>query len=1027
MAKARQRREVLLERSLFDAITHEDSATDTWGPVTDVVNRELRELIANVQVDLHGLTDDLRRGPLARILIDGQSFLGDLRKTFLRHHRRLIVHIRAEGGTEFQARVRQELGELADSFRVHVLSRASKSNHEAWSPGELSEAIDRILEALPPRLEVPVEASVLRKRERASLFEELQRLVLRSDHWLRSALRDTPPKREVELRSFLGWHVYQAEFSGLEGISVLLVQAEVHLEGRARSLFELVARTFDALIVTPDELDASLEQLRAQVEEELVLAEEELSRFIEDIEQRLRRMLAQALQDVKAELPDIGTFRLRNRRRTSTQLLRERKRKQTELLDRLAEVREASSGGYVLLGLRLELAAFRVRATQSLESEVADLERSVRGRSSKQIERVRSELDTALAALQANSADGRLSVQSNRTAKEEVEAKEGVETQDAPDLARVLENLQRVLHDAQRSATQLVEQLESEHALHAFLDSIARRARGLTNYYRVPTVRLAHTEWTLPRTSPVVELPLGVVVADFVEMNVAPELLATTQEVAQSLVPMLTAFSEVERVVHLGGGQLEGDDALVRDAPEFGETWSVLHGSFLRAKEQLDGLEAPAQLWAKDLARSLRTTFQGRLAVLDERLTEGGLAETAAQVRQRPEATTSDRLLAQLARSGQLVWSICSRGVQRVRLRIGEGRLVRLRRGLGLRSTQENLSKDGLVFDPPEERLILPPFYRRLFAGQATWAGDVLETHGVGVAEARRALASSPNGNLRTVVVVGTEGSGRRALLGAVMRGDRFGQLRKVAFTEPAGEREVRVGLEDLGHGQLVVVTGFSWLVSAADGGFAGLRAFVEGIVEDRGRNAFLLEADDLVWQWGCSIAPLEDVFARRVNVPVLGPRELEEALMARHRLSGLTLKFDSESEDIVLQRVFTDLYEASDGLLQLALAYWLGAIEEIEETPGYVRLGAVPKSPHEALRQLEQDTLHTLYVVARQGWMSSEVLGQLLGRRESEGAAILTRMCGMGLLERSSRGYYLIRRHLRGGLRVVFDDRGWT
>lgn len=992
----------------------------SWGALPEVGDIRLLELYVQVQNDLDGLIEELRwvRGPLGKMLLDGQSFLGDLRKTFRRHHRRLSVHVRAEGGVEFTDRVRTELAELAEAFRVHVLTRASKVSHQSWSPVRLAEAIDRVLARVPISIEAQIEPVAYESNADSTWRDELSRWLLIIDRAIRDSSFDEPLTRTIDIRNLFAWHIYKGELKRLEGLSVLLIQSEAHLERRARNLFELIAQAFEDLISRPDELTSNLDQLKALVQEELELAEAELKQFVDDLESRIRTLISDALFETKRELPLLGTLRLPNHHRSVKRLVRERQKRLDYLLGRVEEVTEAACGGHTLLGLYLEVAAFKARTTFRLEADISDLERSVKGRSAKQITRVRAELDGVLDLLSSQKQDAPAAAQS--------EGSEPIEKQ----LPRALESLKRVVRDAQRAVLLTLEQLTSEQALQAPLEVVVREARGLTNYYRVPIARLAHSEWTLPMTTPMIELPLASVVAEFVETDIAPALLQITAETGALLRPLIDVLDEVDRVVSLGGGHLEGDDALVREAPEAGETYSVLRKAFENAQEPLAALEEPAELWARNLARSLRTAFKRGQKSLEQRFTEGELLITANSVTQVKDTPRPAKFWSELGRWAESAQALGQSSGRRLRAQIGEGRVANARRVLGLREEviDVHLSDEAAAFEPPMEKVHLPPYYRRLFAGQATWVGDALEAQTDRMDLARRVLAGSQRGVLRTVAVVGAEGSGRRALLSSLTRGDRFGQLRSIAFTEPVGAQEVQIGLQELGQGQLVVVTGLSWLVSAGEGGFEGLRTLVDGVLADEGRNAFLIEADVLVWRWACSIAPMADLFACHVEVPQLDPRNLENILMERHRLSGLELRFGtSASDDFERSHFFARLHHASDGLLQLALAYWLGSLGAFEESENYVSMSPVPQSPHASMRALSEEFLHPLYLIARQGWMMPSVLAELLGRRESDGAALLARLEGMGLLERTPRGYYIIRRHLAGVLHGVLLERGWA
>lgn len=996
-----------------------------WGGPPLVDSEKLRRSVEEVQSDLQGLVDDLAWGPLHRVTKSGREYLGELRKRILVHLRRLLFHVESEGGTDFRSRAREQLAELAKNLRVNVLGRATRATHAAWTPLEIGEALERRLASVPVSLRVPHERESYVRRAGDGLDYEFRRMLLVADRWLRRSSGDEGPERDIELRSFLGHHLFVAEMEALEGLAVLLVQAEVKLEGRARSVFDLVAGSLGELIARPDNLAENLARLRDQVEDELGLAEEEHQRYIDDLHARARRSLAGAAKAAKRELRDIGTYRLPNRERSQTRIAETRARLALDVKERLDACRAAASGGHGLLGMRLELQAFSVQVTERLDAEIGDLERGLKGRSLKQVERLHAAVDHVVSILEGGEERPQVKLQDSDPPTLDETLPEPTEERRSDALAEGLEQLGRVLRDAQRAAQQLVDQLTSDQALAAPLEVVAREAGRLTDYYVVPIRRLAPTEWTLPEAPELVTLPFRKLVSTFVETDVAPRLLEVTAQGASNFQPILAALAEVERVVHLGGGQLEGDDALVREIPaELGETRAVLAGAFVEVRNQLVELERTAGGWPRELGRDLRRAARDRLDELQRGFDEEGLPTTVASA-EEPE-DRPDRLRSELDRLGGLITGLGHEGRRRVRDAVGEDRIADVRRALGFRA---GLDGDERIapFDSPGERAAVPPFYRRLFAGQATWAGDVLDEHQGAVEVAREVLTLPTGAGARAVALVGAEGSGRRALLGALSRGDRFGPSRRLAFSRPVDPDEVKAALQEIGSGQVVLLTGLRWLLSASRGGFEPLRTLTEGILADGGRNAFLVEAQALVWAWAGSVAPLRDVFGAEIHVSALEPEPLERALLARHRLSGLRLVFPpGESEEAARQRHFQRLHRASDGLLQVALAYWLASLDEVDERTGVVRVGEVPPSPHEALAALPEETLQVLYLVERQGWMSPEVLGEVMGGGLTRGRAVLGRLRRLGLLETVSEQRVSVRRHLQGPLDAVLRERGW-
>jgi hypothetical protein len=376
-----------------------------------------------------------------------------------------------------------------------------------------------------------------------------------------------------------------------------------------------------------------------------------------------------------------------------------------------------------------------------------------------------------------------------------------------------------------------------------------------------------------------------------------------------------------------------------------------------------------------------------------------------------------------LARVGRFFGRVQEEGTRRVRHAVGDDRLGELRESLGLPTDNGEVDLSLLV--RPEKIDDVPIYYRRLFSPQSHWAGDLFETHAAEVNRLRSAL-SGARGGLRTAAVVGIEGVGRGAFVAAAARSEKFAQVKRIAFSRPVDVEEVDSCLEELPRGALMVVGGLSWTFTAQPGGFAPLSRLLERVVECRGRVAWLLEVDALVWRFAAQCAPLGDVFAEAVYVEPLSVGELSAAILARHQLSDHELRFGQGAPGD-RERFFTKLHAVSGGLLQVALTYWVASVERFDGHNGVVRIGAPPPSPMEALERLPEDVLIAVYAIARQGWMNAETFASLFRISRPAADGRLSKLAGLGLLERVAGGAFVVPRHLRGAVERALQEGGWT
>ncbi len=1005
---------------------------DAWGPpvrtLSDEINREVRDL----QLELQAIVREVHRGPLDRFRSDGIAYLRDLRREFLRHHRRISVAARQlEEGAGVGALLHTEEAELAERWRGSVLGRSARVAQQSWTPEQLVDSIDRTVAGLPETVLAPYEPETFLSPESQSPFRALARWGLRRRRWFRAVTGREMAPRRVELRQLARYRLCGETPTKIEAVAALLIQAETHLAARTRSIFDGIVVGYDRVArggaETQGDLEAALRAMRIDVEGELALAQEEIDRIVREGTARTERILGDSLGLLKRDVAVIGTLDLPNRKRRSSRLFRQRVRAMTLLTEQLGRIRRSVAAGYSLVGLELELVGLEARIKDALDQHVSALESDVRGRSLVQAERV----ITALAAARQHLEDALTT--GGRTGDEM-----------AASIRQIAQPLDRVVSEAARASVQLRDQLTDEQSVSPLLDALRRAATGLTDRYEVPSAMMTQGEWRLPPPVPVVEVPFRELVTAHIEANVAPTLIAETRDLAQKVQPFSASLVELERLVAFNVELSSGELDVVHDEPVTEETRRLLReillGALDRNTDVVRGHADEAAGWAEELAAGMRGAVLGGVDQLRGQLVSGELSQLRIEVLRRRAA--GQRLMRRAGRIGTALGRTRLALGRTVGGLLGEERIERWRHGLGLPARREEELPGPKAFAPPRGAEHLPLVYRRLFAADTIEAGDVLTGRELEIDRARRALSGEAPGTLRSVALVGQDGVGKGALSSAIVRARSWKSVRRIVLEKPATLEQVDGWLEERHEGHLIVVSGFHWLVGMRPGGFAPLRRFVEGVIDDAGRNAWLLHADQLVWEYATQVAPIDDAFPEVIEIGALLPDELEAAVLARHGLSGYGLDFNPLESHSRLDALFVrgagrirrpyeayfrDLHQASGGLVRDALQLWLASIEEVSDRDDLVHVGPVPPSPQRAIRRLPEDVLLQLYQIARQGWMDARVHAHLFRVDEGTAEAQLSRLTHMGLLQRHPEDTYRIQTHLRGPVFRVLREQGWV
>ncbi|MEM9068038.1 MAG: cation:proton antiporter [Myxococcota bacterium] len=1009
-----------------------------WGEATvrsSTFDKPLRELE-------HDLKQEVRQvaiGPMEAFEEDVEGYFRDLRREFLRQHRRFVVAARGasteesedareEARTELARRLRGDQAELAERWRGVVLARSAQlGNKPPWTPEAIVVALDTHVDALPEVVEVPWDPRSFVPSEDDSLPRQLQRTWLRMRRGTRRLFGREMPPRVLGLRTLARYHLNFETPPRLEGVAALFVQAEQHVAGRTRMMFDSIVQGYDALAdeaMDEVDLEAALASLREDAEEHFNLALDEVARIARDGVTRTARILSRGLRDVKEDASFYGTFDLPERARRSSRSLSARVSALEALTATLARLRKSSGGELALLAMELELVGLEAQVKDVLADGATRLERESERRAVLQAGRLEDALEEALQHV-----DDTL-----RAAVSTEQLAQGIR--------QITEVTEKVAGEAARIVRELREELLDEGKLVPLITALNDAASSLTARYEVSAGRMQRGEYKLPPAVERVEVPFREVVLGHVETRVTPQLIQAAKTMADKLQPLGAAMKEIERLVAFNVELATSELELVLDDDVPKDTRALLDemiaGQLERSQEMIAGYRKQAEQWPAELGADLRNAVIGGVAELRGQLVDGKI--TRAKVDElRREA--SRRRLAQRANQLPVLLRQARRELGRaITSLVGEARLEIWRRALGLPIPKSVREADTHAFTAPKPEVELPLVYRRLFSAETMEAGDVLTGREDAITRARTILQQpKQRGRLRSVAFVGYDGVGKASVTAAVIRGGRWRKLARLSLDRPMSVEDVDALLKDTADAQLVVIEGAHWMLSARRGGFAPLRRFVDGVIADAGKRAWLLSAEQLFWDYARTIAPMTAAFPNMIELAPLSAEGLKAAVMERHRLSGYGHSFDrldggSRIEGLVarsasrirrpFEQYFQDLHIATGGLLRDALRLWLASIRGVEGDE-IVQVGHVPNSGFAAVSRLSDESLLVLFQIARQGWMDAPTLAEVFRISEGDARAQLAHFAHLGLLE-EDEGVYRVSLHLRGTTARVIQRRGW-
>jgi len=197
-------------------------------------------------------------------------------------------------------------------------------------------------------------------------------------------------------------------------------------------------------------------------------------------------------------------------------------------------------------------------------------------------------------------------------------------------------------------------------------------------------------------------------------------------------------------------------------------------------------------------------------------------------------------------------------------------------------------------------------------------------------------------------------------------------------------------------------------------GGFKGAQHLMHWIQRTASTTLWILALNDKAFRVLGAGAQFSRVFSHRINAMSVSRADLENAILERHRLSGLRLEFApppagdprvgriksllglSESP----QRLYFDsLYQQSGGVFRSAFELWVSSIERVEGETLKIRQPLEPAFA--SLRsELSQEDLFTLLLIQEHGSLEYDEAASVFSEDVEASRARIDRLVALGLVE---------------------------
>ncbi len=324
----------------------------------------------------------------------------------------------------------------------------------------------------------------------------------------------------------------------------------------------------------------------------------------------------------------------------------------------------------------------------------------------------------------------------------------------------------------------------------------------------------------------------------------------------------------------------------------------------------------------------------------------------------------------------------------------------------------------------------LPAIYDSLFRLAPVEDRRFLVGRGLELDGLEQALRDWDLGRFAACLFVGARGSGKTSLLNCAAHSAFSGRaLIRTQFVGRALNKEMiddflrrLLGLDE--HGDLAAAFAAERRILMIEesertylrkvGGFDGAIHLLDWIHRTASTTLWVIVMNDRAFRVLDAGLSFGSAFSHRINAMSVSRDDLENAILARHRLSGLRLEFAPPPagdprvnsvkrwiglEDSPQKLFFDSLYQQSGGVFRSAFELWLSSIEQVQGETLKIRQPLEPAFGR-FRRELAQEDEFTLLSIQEHGSLSEGEIADLLCVGEDMIRSRMARLSALGLVE---------------------------
>lgn len=538
-----------------------------------------------------------------------------------------------------------------------------------------------------------------------------------------------------------------------------------------------------------------------------------------------------------------------------------------------------------------------------------------------------------------------------------------------------------------------------------------------------------------PRDLRLKTAPIRAVARTHLEVKMARRLAEVDRLNLEGLDLAIESVGDTERLIKFNFKTASDQLGDAPDAEAAAKVESILTGSLERAVMQLRSTHDRLSKLSDETRSQVKELVEQERGQLEQAILEKSTFDLKVHLVHEDAVGKGSAALAHWIRSSRLRAAVVFRRFKPLGREVVEDLKSTL--GLSRYSPTEIASFCDATAPERLSPAHLPFIYRKLFDVMPLEAAEFLMAREEEMRLVEEALGRWTNGMKCSVAVIGELGSGKTSFINvAVEEMASEYTIHRINFERTCyQERELcreigrvlgfpgttdferlRLQIEGLPGRHIVVLEDAHKLFLRSMGGFDGLKKLLLLVAQTNQKIFWVLSLREYSWRYLNSPVNLSDFFTFVINMENMSRQEIEEVIMARHRLSGFDLEFRpdrytmerrkyrrasrEEQQKLLRAEYFTQLSRDSEGNILAAIFSWLASIQEVRGNVLVIK--PFKKMRFDFLRKMEVDELLTLGMVIQHGNLSPAEHVSIFGGTVEDSLSTMTCLTNINLMVQS-------------------------